>query len=109
MLIASRELRVMGASGELVVPVRLYRPEQSGQAWSCSCEIDWPDGRSASAAFGLDAVQALTLALQMIGAKIYTSEAHRTQRLRWTEPGQGYGFPISDNLRDLLIGDDRRD
>jgi len=24
----------------------------------------------------------------------------------WDIPGQGYGFPVSKNLRDLLIGGD---
>jgi len=24
----------------------------------------------------------------------------------WAEPAQGYGFPVTQNLRELLIGDD---
>ncbi len=56
---------------------------------------------------GSDAVQALLIALQMIGSEIYASAHHAAGRLVWLEPGHGYGFPVSNNVRDLLIGDDK--
>jgi hypothetical protein len=28
-------------------------------------------------------------------------------RLRWGEPNQGYGFPVTKNARDLLVGYDK--
>jgi hypothetical protein len=47
------------------------------------------------------------LTLQIIGAHIYTSDYHKQGRLRAYEHEVGYGFPIPDNLRDMLIGVDR--
>lgn len=59
-------------------------------------------------AFGVDSVQAILLAFQMIGAEVYTSGHHKSGRLMFDEPGQGYGFPVADSLRHLLIGNDRK-
>ena len=59
-------------------------------------------------ASGLDSTQAIVIALQMIGAEIYTSNYHKSGKLFWETPGKGYGFPIAPNLRDLLIGDDAK-
>jgi hypothetical protein len=58
------------------------------------------------AAAGEDAMQALELAMKMIGTLIYTSDHHESGHLRWLEAGQGYGFPVPNSLRDLLVGDD---
>jgi hypothetical protein len=52
-------------------------------------------------------VQALELALRTIGAQIYASDHHASGKLMWLEPGKGYGFPVTSNLRDLLVGDDK--
>jgi hypothetical protein len=53
-------------------------------------------------------MQALLFALEMIGAEIYTSDYHKSKCLMWGEPGQGYGFPVVQSLRDLLEGDDAK-
>jgi hypothetical protein len=58
-------------------------------------------------AMGVDAVQALELALKMIGALIYTSDHHAAGNLMWEAQGKGYGFPVSRTIRDLLVGDDK--
>ena len=58
-------------------------------------------------AMGVDAVQALELALKMIGAFVYATDHHASGNLMWLEPGRGYGFPVTNNIRDLLIGDDK--
>jgi hypothetical protein len=47
------------------------------------------------------------LALQMIGAEIYSSAYHREGRLRAYDNEKGYGFPVASSLRDLLVGVDR--
>ena len=57
---------------------------------------------------GVDAVQALELALRMIGAFIYGSDHHESGNLIWGAPGQGYGFPVPNTIRDLLIGEDKK-
>ena len=51
-------------------------------------------------------MQALILALNMIGSEIYTSDYHKLGNLRSSDPWQGYGFPVPKSLRDLLEGDD---
>lgn len=56
---------------------------------------------------GVDAVQALELALKIIGAQLYASDHHASGRLMWEAPGKGYGFPVPTSMRDLLIGDDK--
>lgn len=56
---------------------------------------------------GEDALQALVITLQMIGAQIYTSPYHEDGSLRAYDKEDGYGFPGPNNLRDLLIGVDK--
>jgi len=53
-------------------------------------------------------VQALVIALKLVGTELYTSEAHAGGRLRWETEGGGYGFPVPGTIRDLLVGDDAR-
>ena len=106
MLMATRSLKVYHADIEMDVQVRLYMPEQDDQAWICKYEIDWPTGAKRSVARGVDAVQAILLALYKIGIEIYTSDYHRAGELLWLARGRGYGFPVSKSVRDLLTGDD---
>lgn len=109
MVIASRLLKFRGSKGETEIPIRLFSPEKAdGDVWSCRYEVDWPHGHWTHAAHGVDSVQAILLALQMIGAEIYASEYHKSGQLVLEGPGRGYGFPVSSSLRDLLIGDDAK-
>jgi hypothetical protein len=107
MSIATRVLKFQSSDGDIDVPVRLFAPRHEAEVWSCRYEIDWPDGQWAHAAVGVDAVQAVLLALQMIGAVLYTSDYHKSGKLFWEKPGRGYGFPVPSNLQDMLIGDDK--
>ena len=108
MVIAERRLIVIGPSGDTEVPVRLFQPENDEGMWICRYEIDWPSEKRSYFAGGVDLLQALILALQMIGAEIYASTYHKAGSLKWFERYRGYGFPVGANLRDLLIGDDRK-
>lgn len=56
---------------------------------------------------GADAMQALVIALQTVGAELYTSAYHTSGALYRERPGGGYGFPVTSGLRDLLEGDDK--
>jgi hypothetical protein len=106
-MLASRLLKFRSEKGEIEIPIRLFAPEETeGGAWSCRYEIDWPHGQWAHAAHGFDSIQAILLALQMIGSEIYVSEYHKSGKLMLEGPGRGYGFPVASSLRDLLIGDD---
>jgi len=106
MLIATRVLKLCRASADIEIPVRIFAPVQSAVDWSCRFEIDWPEEKRVRIATGIDAIQSLLLALQMIGAQIYTSDYHTAGNLMWQAPGQGYGFPVPNNIRDLLMGND---
>lgn len=105
-MIATRILKIKGGAEIRDMPIRIFVPEEQDRSWSCRYEIDWPEGRHTMEAWGVDSVQALVLALQMIGAEIYTSDYHKAGQLMFYEPGRGYGFPVAPTLRGLLIGDD---
>ena len=107
MVIATRILTLRRDDGVIDVPIRIHAPEQEGGSWKCRYEIGWPEETLEHAGFGEDAVQALELTLNMIGALLYTSEHHKSGRLMWLEPGRGYGFPVAKTIRDLLVGDDK--
>ena len=109
MIIATRVLTLRQATGDVDVPVRVFAPEQheTMTCWKVRYEIEWPAGKLEHEGYGEDAVQALVLTLQMIGAVLYASEEHESGNLFWLEPGTGYGFPMSRSTRDLLIGHDK--
>ncbi len=108
MIIASRSLKLRQNEGDTDIAVRILAPQPSQSHWSCDYEIDWPEGTRKGTAHGFDSVQALLFALEMIGAEIYTSDYHKSQKLMWSEPGEGYGFPVPGTIRDLLVGDDAK-
>jgi hypothetical protein len=103
MIIASRSLVLRDNSRSVEMPVRKARVD-----WICRFEIEWPEGRVERWGTGVDAVQSLWIALQMIGTEIYTSQWHEAGQLVRLEPGRGYGFPVPNNIRDLLVGDDKK-
>jgi hypothetical protein len=107
MLIAVRKLRLVAPVGDVDVPVRLFAPVRSVDDWSCRYEIGWPHATAARAAYGVDAMQALTLAMQMISSELYASEAHQQGRLGWERAGEGYGFPPPATIRGELVGRDK--
>src|SRR5258708_2867205 len=106
MLIGTRLLRMRTEDIDTEVAIRLFMPEATDDIWWCRYEIDWPNGQRAAAAAGADSIQSIVLALQKIGVEIYTSEHHKSGNLTWSAPGQGYGLPVSENVRDLLEGAD---
>jgi hypothetical protein len=107
-MIATRLLRLRDGETQIEIPIRMFAPSDRGESWSCRYEIDWPDGQHSMEAWGVDSVQAILMAFQMIGADIYTSRYHKSGNLMFHEPGRGYGFPVAATIRDLLIGDDRK-
>ena len=107
-MIGTRTLKVSLPTGEQDVPVTPFEPEAARTTWRCRYEIGWPEGPKSFHATGFDALQAVHLAMQMIGAELYTSAYHQQGRLRWGKAGEGYGFPLTPSLLHLLIGDDKR-
>jgi hypothetical protein len=108
MIIATRTLSLNDPDGRVSVPIHIHAPEPKDRSWTCCYEIHWPHGAWVHEAVGLDAVQALLIAHQLIGTTIYTSPYHQSGRLVWTRPGEGYGFPVPSNIQELLVGDDRK-
>lgn len=108
-VIATRTLTCRLDTAVVDVAIRLHAPEAFGGAWRCRYEIDWPHGTWSSAGHGVDAVQALLLTMQKIGAELYTSAYHETGSLFWNLPGDGFGFPVPPNVREMLIGSDRNE
>jgi hypothetical protein len=108
MIIATRTLKYRRGGAVADVPVNIHAPERSVRGdWSCRYEIGWPEGVRAMEAAGIDSMQALVSALQMIGGEIYASSYHKAGALYVDEPGKGYGFPVAPGLRDSVVGDDR--
>jgi hypothetical protein len=107
MIIAERILFVGHGADRRALPITVDAPIETvkGAEWSCWFTIHWPDGdlkraRGAS----VDAIGALVGALQAIGAYLYASTDHREQTLVNPECGEGYGFPVPESGRSLLIG-----
>lgn len=109
MKIADRVLTMRNGDVNIKIPVRLFAPELATNGnWFCRYEIDWPDKKSELSVGGIDSAQALVLALQIIGAEIYSSSYHEQGKLFWDAPGRGYGFPVVSTYRNLLQGDDAK-
>ena len=108
MLIATRVLKLRGKGGEIELPVRVYAPARDEHGVGCKCEIDWPGKPETRTIYGTDEVQAILLTLQFVGARIYGSDEHKAGNLFWYEFGRGYGFPVPNNIRGSLIGDDAK-
>lgn len=106
MAVLERSLIYAAPTGEIAIRVTVEKPEKRDAYWSCAYKIDWPGEARRGFGYGIDSTQALLLALRAIGTDLYTSDYHRSGRLRWDETGRGYGFPVPRTIRDLLIGDD---
>ena len=107
-MIGTRLLHASTKDGEIDVPVTLDSPTGSANSWSCGYSIGWPGKSRVFAAYGLDAVQATLVAMQMVGTELYSSDYHAKGLLRWGAPGDGYGFPVPSSIRDLLVGNDKK-
>lgn len=108
MVVATRVLKLETSDGDTEIPIAIFTPKHEGDAWSCAYEIGWPEGKKLKTAWGHDSVQALVIALQMIGADIYSSAYHKSGCLKLDESRGGYGFPVVRSIRDLLEGDDAK-
>ena len=107
MVIARRALSIIRDGVTYPVDVRIFAPVQDEMAWGCRFQIHWPDRVKDMTIHGQDSVQALLMALAIVGVHLYVSNEHQDGELQplradWI----GYGFPIPTTLRDLLIGQD---
>lgn len=108
MLIAERRLEILDGKNRHAVDIRIFQPQKvADHEWRCEYEIGWPNAARRFAGHGIDSVQALNIALQMVGTEIYTSTYHRAGKLHYDRLPGGYGFPVAANCRDLLEGYDK--
>jgi hypothetical protein len=107
MIIGTRTLLLESADGAREIVINLYAPHLRNKSWFCDYEIGWPEKIRRSEAGGVDAIQAIFLALQKISIELYTSPYHACGLLSWPKQPGGYGFPMVKGGRDLLVGVDR--
>jgi hypothetical protein len=105
-IIATRELAL--ASGKKV-SVIIGKPKKipDNGGYYCPYQIVGMGKEKVRYAGGVDGVQSLLLALEMIGADLYTSKEAKAGTLSWDGGGNGnLGFPVPDVLRDLVPNSD---
>jgi hypothetical protein len=86
--------------GSETVIVRFMRPERSTVDYECRYKIIWPDRERNFHAFGVDEVQAMTLALQMAHVDLLTSPEGKAGRITWL--GQrDLGLPLPGTMEGL--------
>lgn len=101
--IAMRRLDLAGQTpGEVSVGIK--RPVLEDGPYKCEYQIVGIGDGKVRAAMGGDSMQALVLALQAIGAELYTSEDAKEGRLTWFG-SPNLGFPVSDAIADLVPKD----
>lgn len=107
-VVAQRSLVALVDGATAAVHVKIYAPRPEGENWACIYEIGWPSATRRVQANGLDSVQALLLAMQMIGAELYARRPSGVSDLYWLEAGDGVGFPLPPSLRGQALGEDRQ-
>lgn len=104
-VIARRELAL---DGDKTVTVEIGKPEEfpGGGGYYCPFKISGMLGDKVRHAGGVDEVQALHLALQMIGAVLSASDEAKDGVLRWVGNPEdpACGFPLSDKARRFMEG-----
>jgi len=100
LVIATRELTL---PGDKAVTVSIGRPEKfpDSDDFYCPYHISGMGDDSIRYAVGTDTVQSLYLALNKIGAFLYTSDSAQSGQLLWNGE-KNLGFPVPDSIRDLL-------
>jgi hypothetical protein len=86
----------LGEASEVVL--RFARPIPHGQDFRCEYAIIWPSGtRSTRAFFGVDAVQALIVAMKAAHSELLASAEARSGQLQWLGTPD-LGLPLPDGL-----------
>lgn len=104
---ARRALRGKTNKGDVEIAVTIFAPTADGANWSCVYEIEWPDLTRRNTALGVDSMQALILALQMVGAELYAGRPSQILTLDWLSDDGSLGFPLPPALRSVARGEDR--
>lgn len=98
--IAKRELVISGGKAVTVLIGMPQRFPDGNDDYYCPFKIIGISNDSVRYAGGIDAIQALLLAFQMIGSILYTSQEAKSGNLSWNGVVD-LGFPVPDSLQDL--------
>jgi hypothetical protein len=108
-IIATRELSLTGGGRVLIEIGQQLQAEGDPLEYRCPYRITGLGRGRIRMISGVDAVQALLLALQTIGTDLYTSSEYEAGTLVWPDDrSRNLGFPVAEALRDLLPPDARR-
>lgn len=93
-------------NGEIVVWVSAPRPtnKRASTDWEAEYQIIGMGSEKIRKSYGVDAVQAITLALSYIATHLYVSEDYQDGCLTWCGSKSGYdlGLPVADTIADLV-------
>lgn len=102
-VIASRELTLDGSTK---VTVLIGKPQckPAPVDWYCPYQTVGVGSGRVRCGYGGDSVQALVLALSMVGAELYCSAEYEAGRLSWDWGAVkgDLGFPVPPNIQDVL-------
>jgi hypothetical protein len=92
--IVTRHLGLAGSTTGVTVEIGRPQAYPDGANYFCPYRILGLEDDHVRSAGGVDQIQALVLALQRIGAFLYTSAVYKAGQLYWLEPGnKDLGFP----------------
>jgi hypothetical protein len=97
-IIATRKFYLLGNKDREII-VHIGKPNQFPDFpdYYCPFQIMRTGSEKIRYAAGVDAIQALQLAMVMIGAILYTSKEAKSGQLRWlTDENDTLGFPVPE-------------
>jgi hypothetical protein len=65
------------------VECRFFQPEEDGSDSLCRLEISWPEGPKSMTIYGVDGVQALSLAMQAAHAHLLAARERHGREVSW--------------------------
>jgi hypothetical protein len=96
-IFVEREIECMTDSGLVKGFIRVFKPMPDQDDWRCDYALKWADYEKKFYAMGVDAFQALQLAMSIVPAHVGMSAAFKAGRLRFIEE------PLTrENLRDTF-------
>lgn len=102
-VIATRRLSKIHNGGEVVVLIGEPKEYPGGGDYYCPYQITGLEDAAIRHAGGIDSIQALELALRMIGVDLYTSDDAQRGNIRWlgATSERDLGFPLPRSISDI--------
>lgn len=89
-------------TGRVGIPVK---SATEADEWSCAYQIEGLGDGRVRKAYGVDAIQAMMLALIYVSTALYTSEEYQAGELSWENGNPGdLGLPKAEAVADMLRG-----